>query len=397
MEFLRERNAVSLTFTGGTFFMATKIPTLDLVRNYSRIKDEILEAVHGVLETQHFILGPDVSLFEKECEQYLGGVSAVACASGTDALILALMSLDIKEGDEVITTPYSFFATASCITRLGAVPVFVDVDPATFNVDMNKVLEATTPRTKVFLPVHIFGQMAPLEDGMKELTSRGITVVEDAAQAFGAWRSVEGDILRAGAVGRIGCFSFFPTKNLGGYGDGGMVVSTDTQLADRLRKLRVHGAGTTYFHDEVGLNSRLDSLQAAILRVKLRHLEEWNEERRIVAGRYYALFAEKGLLETVQPPVELEGNHHIYHQYVVRVPQRDDLQRFLEEEGVVSRVYYPLSLHLQRCFSFLGYKQGDFPVSERLSKETLALPVFPELSLEEQRHIVAAIGKFYGK
>lgn len=377
--------------------MATKIPTLDLVRNYLRIKDEILEAIHGVLETQHFILGPDVSLFEKECEQYLGGVSAVACASGTDALMLALMSLDIKEGDEVITTPYSFFATASCIVRLGAVPVFVDVDPVTFNIDMNKVLDATTPRTKAFLPVHIFGQMAPLEEGMKELASRGITVVEDAAQAFGAWRSVEGDILRAGAVGRIGCFSFFPTKNLGGYGDGGMVVSSDPQLADRLRKLRVHGAGTTYFHDEVGLNSRLDSLQAAILRVKLRHLEEWNDERRIVAGRYYALFAEKGLLETVQPPVELEANHHIYHQYVVRVPQRDDLQRFLEEEGVVSRVYYPLCLHLQKCFSFLGYTPGDLPVAEQLSKETLALPIFPELSLEEQRHIVSAIGKFFGK
>ncbi len=377
--------------------MVKKIPTLNLVRNYSRIKNEIFEAVNGVFETQHFILGPDVSLFEKECERYLGGVSAVSCASGTDALVLALMSLDIKEGDEVITTPYSFFATASCITRLGAVPVFVDVDPVTFNIDMNKVLDATTTKTKAFLPVHIFGQMAPLEEGMKELTGRGIPVVEDAAQAFGAWRSVGSDILRAGAVGRIGCFSFFPTKNLGGYGDGGMVVSTDAQLADRLRKLRVHGGGTTYFHDEVGLNSRLDSLQAAILRVKLRHLEEWNEERRTVAGRYYALFAEKGLLETVQPPTELEGNHHIYHQYVVRVPQRDDLQRFLEEEGVVSRVYYPLSLHLQRCFSFLGYKQGDFPVSERLSRETLALPVFPELSLEEQQYIVSAIGKFYGK
>jgi dTDP-4-amino-4,6-dideoxygalactose transaminase len=377
--------------------MATKIPTLDLVRNYARIKDEVLEAVHEVLESQHFILGPDVPLFERECESYLGDVSAVACASGTDALVLALMALDIGEGDEVITTPYSFFATASCVTRLGATPVFVDVDPVTFNVDMQQVLDAVTPKTKAFLPVHLFGQMVPLEECMDELTSRGVAVVEDAAQAFGAWRSIDGRLLRAGTVGRIGCFSFFPTKNLGGYGDGGMVVSTDQAIAARLRTLRVHGGGKTYFHDEVGLNSRLDSIQAAILRVKLRHFEQWNEERRIVAGRYYALFAEKGLLDFVAPPVELEGNHHIYHQYVVRVQQRDDLQRFLEESDVVSRVYYPLSLHLQKCFSFLGYKRGDCPVSEMLSEETLALPIFPELSIEEQRQIVNAIGKFFGK
>jgi len=377
--------------------MAAKIPTLDLVRNYARVKDEMLEAIHGVLESQHFILGPDVALFEKECENYLGGVSAIGCASGTDALILALMALDIGEGDEVITTPYSFFATASCITRLGATPVFVDVDPATFNIDTEKVLEAVTSKTKAFLPVHIFGQMAPLEGCLDALDQRGVAVVEDAAQAFGAWRSLDGKILRAGTVGSIGCYSFFPTKNLGGYGDGGMIVSKDDRIAERLRKLRVHGAGATYFHDEVGLNSRLDSLQAAVLRVKLRHLEEWNEERRTVAGRYYALFAEKSLLDRVSPPVELDGNHHIFHQYVVRVPQRDDLQKFLDAEGIVSRVYYPLSLHLQKCFSFLGYKKGDFPVSERLSEETLALPVFPELSTEEQRRIVEAIGKFYGK
>jgi len=377
--------------------MAAKIPTLDLVRNYARVKDEMLEAIHGVLESQHFILGPDVALFEKECENYLGGVSAIGCASGTDALILALMALDIGEGDEVITTPYSFFATASCITRLGATPVFVDVDPATFNIDTEKVLEAVISKTKAFLPVHISGQMAPLEGCLDALDQRGVAVVEDAAQAFGAWRSLDGKILRAGTVGSIGCYSFFPTKNLGGYGDGGMIVSKDDRIAERLRKLRVHGAGATYFHDEVGLNSRLDSLQAAVLRVKLRHLEEWNEERRTVAGRYYALFAEKSLLDRVSPPVELDGNHHIFHQYVVRVPQRDDLQKFLDAEGIVSRVYYPLSLHLQKCFSFLGYKKGDFPVSERLSEETLALPVFPELSMEEQRRIVEAIGKFYGK
>ncbi|MBL3539676.1 DegT/DnrJ/EryC1/StrS aminotransferase family protein [Aminivibrio sp.] len=377
--------------------MTAKIPTLDLKRNYGRIKDEILEAINSVLESQHFILGPDVAAFEKECESYLGGVSAIGCASGTDALLLALKALDIGEGDEVITTPYSFFATASCITRLGAVPVFVDVDPGTFNIDPVKALEAVTPKTKVFLPVHLFGQMTPLESVHDAFAARGIAIVEDAAQAFGSWRKEGNSIRRAGAWGKIGCYSFFPTKNLGGYGDGGMNVTPDGEIAARLRKLRVHGAGTTYYHDEVGLNSRLDSLQAAILRVKLRHIEEWNEERRTVAGRYFALFAEKGLLDTVVPPQELEGNYHIYHQYVVKVPRRDELLAFLEGEGITGRVYYPVSLHLQKCFSFLGYSEGDFPVSEQLSRETLALPVFPELTMDEQVRIVSAIGRFYDK
>lgn len=271
------------------------------------------------------------------------------------------------------------------------------MDPGTFNIDPVKALEAITPRTKAFLPVHIFGQMTPLETVYEEFSARGVAVVEDAAQAFGAWRKEGNHIRRAGAWGKIGCYSFFPTKNLGGYGDGGMIVAQDEEIAARLRKLRVHGAGTTYYHDEVGLNSRLDSLQAAILRVKLRHIEEWNEERRRVAGRYFALFAEKGLLDTVVPPQELEGNYHIYHQYVVKVPRRDELQACLEEEGIVSRVYYPVSLHLQKCFSFLGYSEGDFPVSEQLSRETLALPVFPELTMEEQVRIVSAIGRFYDK
>ena len=377
--------------------MDKKIPTLDLTRNYARIKDEVLEAVNSVLESQHFILGPDVARFEEECGNYLGEVSAIGCASGTDALLLALMALDVAEGDEVITTPYSFFATVSCITRLGAKPVFADVDPLTFNVDMKKVLDAVTPKTKAFLPVHIFGQMTPLEEVKEELEKRGIAVVEDAAQAFGSWRKENDSIRRAGAWSTIGCYSFFPTKNLGGYGDGGMVVTKDAGLAERMKKLRVHGAGKTYYHDEVGLNSRLDSLQAAILRVKLRHLEEWNEERRRAAGRYYALFAEKGLIGAVVPPSEMENNYHIYHQYVVKVPRRDDLQAHLESQGIVSRVYYPVSLHLQRCFAFLGYTEGDFPVSESLSRETLALPIFPELTMEEQKRIVNSIAAFFGK
>lgn len=375
---------------------AQKIPMLDLKRNYARIREEVSDAVTGVLESQAFILGPEVSAFEDECSAYLDGARAIGCASGTDALVLALMALDVGPGDEVITTPYSFFATVSCITRLGAVPVFADVDPATYNLDLQQVLSRLTPKTKAVLPVHLFGQMAPMEEIADELERRGVAIVEDAAQAFGSWRKIKGEIVRAGAFGAVGCYSFFPTKNLGGCGDGGMLATNDDRLADRLRKLRVHGAGTTYFHDEVGLNSRLDSLQATILRVKLRHLEEWNEERRVVADRYKLLFAERGLLELVRPPVELDGNYHIYHQYAPRVKDRDALAAFLESEGIGCRVYYPLSLHLQKCFAFLGYGAGDCPVSEQLSRETLALPVFPELTADEQVRIADAIARFYG-
>ena len=374
---------------------AQKIPMLDLKRNYARIRQEITDAVTEVLESQAFILGPEVSAFEDDCSAYLDGARAIGCASGTDALVLALMSLDVGPGDEVITTPYSFFATVSCITRLGAVPVFADVDPVTYNIDLQQVLSRLTPKTKAVLPVHLFGQMAPMEEIADELERRGVAIVEDAAQAFGSWRKIRGDIVRAGTFGAVGCYSFFPTKNLGGYGDGGMLATNDDRLADRLRKLRVHGAGTTYFHDEVGLNSRLDSLQAAILRVRLRHLEEWNEERRVIADRYRLLFAERDLLDLVHPPVELDGNYHIYHQYAPRVQDRDALEAFLEAEGIGCRVYYPLSLHRQKCFAFLGYGAGDCPVSEQLSRETLALPIFPELTADEQIRIADAIARFY--
>ena len=374
---------------------AQKIPMLDLKRNYARIRQEITDAVTEVLESQAFILGPEVSAFEDDCSAYLDGARAIGCASGTDALVLALMALDVGPGDEVITTPYSFFATVSCITRLGAVPVFADVDPVTYNIDLQQVLSRLTPKTKAVLPVHLFGQMAPMEEIADELERRGVAIVEDAAQAFGSWRKIRGDIVRAGTFGAVGCYSFFPTKNLGGYGDGGMLATNDDRLADRLRKLRVHGAGTTYFHDEVGLNSRLDSLQAAILRVRLRHLEEWNEERRVIADRYRLLFAERDLLDLVHPPVELDGNYHIYHQYAPRVQDRDALEAFLEAEGLGCRVYYPLSLHRQKCFAFLGYGAGDCPVSEQLSRETLALPIFPELTADEQIRIADAIARFY--
>ena len=376
----------------------TNIPSFDLTRNYARVKEEINVAVLRVLETQHFILGPEVEALEREIAAYLEVKNAVGCASGTDALVLAMMALDLKPGDEVITTPFTFFSTVSCITRCGGTPVFADVDPVTYNIKSEDILAKITPRTKAVLPVHLFGQMCPLEEIKDELASRNIALVEDCAQAIGAHRMIGGRVARSGSVGKLGCFSFFPTKNLGCYGDGGMVaIADDEELAARIRRLRVHGAGTTYFHDEVGINSRLDALQAAILRVRLRHLEGWNEERRIVAGRYMMLFGEKGLLDFITPPAELPGGRHVYHQYVVRAKHRDELMKYLAERGITTRVYYPLPLHLQRCFANLGYKKGDFPVAEALADDVLALPMFPELLPEEQERIVSEIAGFYAK
>ncbi|HOU32664.1 MAG TPA: DegT/DnrJ/EryC1/StrS family aminotransferase [Synergistaceae bacterium] len=376
--------------------MATRsLPTLDLKRNYRRIREEIAEAMDEVLESQHFILGPAVGAFEKEVQSYLEVPHAIGCASGSDALLLALMALDLREGDEVITTPYSFFATVSSITRLGGRPIFVDIDPETYNLRMDQVLEKISPRTRAILPVHLFGQMAEVELLDPVLREGRLRLVEDCAQSFGAWRRIDGRLARSGSVGSLGCFSFFPTKNLGCYGDGGMISSTDDALATRLRRLRVHGAEETYFHQEVGLNSRLDTLQAAILRVRLRHLEEWNEERRLAAERYRILFEERGLLDALTPPAEDPQNYHIYHQYVIRCSRRDDLQAFLGAEGITSRVYYPLGLHLQPCFRFLGGQEGDYPEAERLSRESLALPIFPEITPEEQEWVVNTIRRFY--
>lgn len=379
--------------------MDCKIPSFDLSRNYARVKDEIGDALCRVLDSQRFILGPEVERFEREMEAYLEVPRVISCASGTDSLVLAMMTLDLKPGDEIITTPFSFFATASCITRTGGTPVFADVEPDSYNLSMESALEKITPRTRAVLPVHIFGQTCKLELIKDELARRNITLIEDCAQAIGAHRTAGGTINRAGAVGDIGAFSFFPTKNLGCYGDGGMVsVTRDEELADRIKHLRVHGAGSTYFHDEVGINSRLDEIQAAILRVRLRYLEQWTEERRMIAERYLLLFGEKSLLDIVTPPAEQPGNRHVYHQYVVRVGERrDELMSFLAGRGITTRVYYPLSLHEQKCFAYLGYKRGQLPVSEMLCEQVLALPIFPELLPEEQVKVVEGIAAFYGK
>ena len=371
------------------------IPSFDLKRNYAKIEVEIKEALDRVLSSAQFILGPEVSAFESDANAYLEAHRSVSVASGTDALILALMALGIKPGDAVITTPFSFFATAGCIARIGATPVFADVEPDSYNISMTLAREAITSRTKAFLPVHLFGQMCRLEEISGFLRERGIAMVEDCAQAFGAHRMCESKIKRAGVWGEMGAFSFFPTKNLGAFGDAGMVTCSTDELGDKVACLRVHGSTSSYLHEEIGMNSRMDTLQAAILRVRLRHIEIWTEERRDVARRYGLLFAEQGLAEFVKTPAVTEGNRHTFHQYVIRASRRDELQKFLAERGVTTRVYYPLALHLQPCFAYLGHKKGDFPVTEKLTEEALALPMFPELLVAEQERVVSVIAEFY--
>ena len=371
------------------------IPAFELTRNYQRIKNEVRQGIDRVLESQHFILGKEVQEFEEEVASYLEVPFAVGCASGSDALLLALMALGLGEGDEVITTPFTFFASASCIVRSGAKPVFVDIDPETYNMNSQQVLAAITPRTKAVIAVHLFGQMCEVEKIAPHLKERGIALVEDCAQSFGAWREIDGAPRRGGSLGEVGCFSFFPTKNLGCYGDGGMVTTSSQELEKEIRLLRVHGAGQTYFHDKIGLNSRLDALQAAILRARLPHVEEWNRDRRRVAERYEELFAQADLGEAMVLPQEAPGNHHVYHQYVVRAQERDSLQEFLKERGIGSRVYYPRSLHRQHCFQEYLDSGVICPESEKLCEECLALPMFPELTPEEQERVVASVQAFY--
>ena len=367
------------------------VPLLDLKPQHAHLRAELLAATTRIIDSQQFILGEEVRLLEAEIAEYSQTTHAVGCASGSDALLLALMALDTKAGDEVMTTPFSFFATASAIARTGATPVFVDIEPHTYNLDPAKVEAAITARTRAIMPVHLYGQPAAM-DALLEIAARHeLPVIEDAAQAIGA----EDAGRRAGSLGRIGCFSFYPTKNLGGAGDGGMLTTGDDALAARLRRLRVHGGATEYLHKEVGINSRLDALQAAVLRVKLPHLDSWSEARRERAETYAHLLTSANLAFELRPPFIRENVRHIFHQFVVRVLEhRDALLAHLQAHGVGVKIYYPVPLHLQECFGYLGYGAGALPVAERAARETLALPLYPELRLEQQQYVVDVISRF---
>ena len=367
------------------------VPLLDLKAQYRSIRTEIMAALESVCDEQAFILGARVADLEKDIQGYVGASHAVGVASGTDAILLALMACGVGPGDEVVTVPYTFFATAGSISRLGAKPVFVDIKPDTYNLDPALLESAVTPKTKAVMPVHLYGQCAEMEPILKTAAARKLPVIEDAAQAIGAARRGR----QAGTLGQAGCFSFFPSKNLGGFGDGGMVTTNDQALADRVRMLRVHGSRVKYVHEVIGLNSRLDALQAAVLRIKLTHLEEWTKGRQRNAARYDSLFKDAGLLDRVTLPAVTAENRHVYNQYVVRVPQRDQLRTFLQEQGVGTEIYYPTPLHLQVCYKDLGYREGSFPQSERAAKETLALPIFAELTADQQAYVVETIKKFY--
>lgn len=368
------------------------VPLLDIKEQNAALRSQIEAALGRVLDTNAFILGSEVAELECELAGYCGTKYAIGCASGSDALLLAMMALDVGPGDEVITTPYSFFATVSAVTRVGATPVFVDIDPLTYNLDVSQVEAKIGERTKAIQPVHLFGQCADMA-ALNEVTKRhGVPVIEDAAQAIGA----DENGVRAGAMSEIGCFSFYPSKNLGGMGDGGFMTTSDDRIAEKLLALRVHGSKERYYHKWVGLNSRLDGFQGAILRVKLPHLDAWSDARRANALRYRQLFSDFGLTKEIGLPVEREACRHIYNQYVIRVPNfRDALREYLSENGVGTDIYYPVPLHLQECFAFVGHSKGDFPESERAAAETLALPIYPELRADQQEYVVETIGRFY--
>jgi dTDP-4-amino-4,6-dideoxygalactose transaminase len=367
------------------------VPLLDLKAQYRGIKAEVLAVIETVCDEQGFVLGPRLVEFEKATARYIGSRHAIGCASGSDALLLALMAFGVKAGDEVITVPFTFFATAGAISRLGAKPVFVDIESDSFNLDPRQIERALTPRTKAVIPVHLFGQCADMAAINAIAKPRGLRVIEDACQAIGAAQQGR----RAGVLADVGCFSFFPTKNLGGFGDGGLMTADDDGLADALAMLRVHGSRVRYLHEAVGINSRLDALQAAVLHVKLKYLDQWSDGRRRNAERYERLFADARLLDRVQLPVTMPGNFHVYNQYTVRVPQRDELRNFLKEKGVGTEVYYPLPMHLQNCYRDLGYHKGSFPVSERAAEEVLSLPIYAELTDDQQAYVVQMIAEFY--
>jgi len=364
---------------------------LDLKAQFASIREDVLKAVESVFESQHFILGKEVQLLEQEIASFIGVPEAVGCASGSDALYLSLLALHIGRGDEVITTPFTFVATAGAIARTGAKPVFVDIDPVTYNINPSKIEAAITDKTRAIIPVHLFGLAADL-DAILEIANRhNIAVVEDAAQAIGAtYRGRQ-----VGGFGLCGCFSFFPSKNLGCAGDGGLITTTDAKIADELRLLRAHGSRKKYQYEIIGTNSRLDALHAAILRVKLPHLNGWAEKRSEHAEIYKTLFGAAGLTNIFVLPSTPEGRGHVYNQFVIRVPRREELRAYLDSQGIPTDVYYPSPLHVQPAFSYLGYEHGSFPEAEKASTEVLALPVYPELSRQDQERVVATISDFY--
>lgn len=375
------------------------VPLLDLKRQYTGLREEILAAIARVCDSQQFILGAEVAELEREISAFCGVEHAVACASGTDALWLALVAAGVQPGDSVITTPFSFFASASSIVRAGARPVFADVDGERLNLDPARVAERarSMPNLRAIVPVHLYGQCADM-DGFERLARENrCAMIEDAAQAIGAeWHGK-----RAGSLGDAAAFSFYPTKNLSAYGDAGCVTTSSAEMAAHMRRLRDHGSPQRYLHDEIGWNSRLDAIQAAVLRVKLPHLESWNRQRRERAETYNLLLAESGLLRGSSKPAPIRllqpraEAFHVYHQYVVRAQRRDELRAFLKERGIGTEIYYPLPLHLQKCFLYLGYRAGDLPIAEQAAKEVIALPMFPELTDEEQAAVVEAIAAFY--
>jgi dTDP-4-amino-4,6-dideoxygalactose transaminase len=369
-----------------------KVPLLDLKPQYRALKSELDAALLRVSESQHFILGPEVKALEAATAKYSGCRFGIGLSSGTDALLIALMALDIGAGDEVITSPYTFFATAGTIARAGAKPVFVDIEPGTFNISPDAIERAITPKTRAIMPVHLYGQMADMDRIMEIARRHGLRVIEDAAQAIG---SEDAKGRRACSIGDIGCLSFFPTKNLGAFGDAGACVTNDEQLAAKLLKLRVHGMEPKYYHQLIGGNFRLDEIQAAVLNVKLPHLDSWSAARQRNAAFYDAAFARAGIRGLVTPPPAPRGARHIYNQYCIRVPRRDELRAHLTQQGVGAEIYYPLPLHMQECFAYLGHLPEDFPESLRASRESLALPIYPELDESQLQYVVDKIAAHF--
>jgi dTDP-4-amino-4,6-dideoxygalactose transaminase len=368
------------------------VPLLDLKAQFRGIKKEVMDAVETTCEEQAFVLGSRVVELEQALASYVGASHAVGVASGSDALLLSLMALGVGPGDEVITVPFTFFATTGAVSRLGARPVFVDIRPDTFNMDPQQIEQKITAKTKAIIPVHLFGQCAEMGAINEIAKRRKVAVIEDACQAIGAMQNG----IKAGVLGDTGCFSFFPSKNLGGFGDGGLITTNDAKLHDALAMLRVHGSRVRYVHEQIGINSRLDALQAAILRVKLNHLDRWTEGRQRNAARYERLFTEARLLDRVTLPVTQPGNYHVFNQYTIRAQRRDELKNFLKDRGIGTEVYYPIPMHVQDCYRFLGHKKGDFPQSEQAAAEALSIPIFAELTDEQLAYVVGTIKDFYG-